>query len=207
MRRESGRSYQSPARQRQADETKQRIADAAQRLLLAHGYAGMTIDAIAKEAEVAAQTVYAVFRSKRGILAELLDRATMGASHEERVRQVAGTTDPEERLKLVARIARSVFESESAMMDLLRGAGVVAPELAALETERECRRYEAQESNIALLMDAGRLKPGLSREEARGVLWTLTSRDIYRMLTRERSWTPERYEAWLAEMLAAALLS
>jgi AcrR family transcriptional regulator len=207
MRRESGRSYQSPARQRQADETKQRIADAAQRLLLAHGYAGMTIDAIAKEAEVAAQTVYAVFRSKRGILAELLDRATMGASHEERVRQVAGTTDPEERLKLVARIARNVFESESAMMDLLRGAGVVAPELAALETERECRRYEAQQSNIALLIDAGRLKPGLDREEARGVLWTLTSRDIYRMLTRERSWTPERYEAWLAEMLAAALLS
>lgn len=207
MRRESGRSYQSPARQRQADETKQRIADAAQRLLLAHGYVGMTIDAIAKEAEVAAQTVYAVFRSKRGILAELLDRATMGASHEERVRQVAGTTDPEERLKLVARIARSVFESESAMMDLLRGAGVVAPELAALETERECRRYEAQESNIVLLIEAGRLKPGLDRHEARDVLWTLTSRDIYRMLTRERNWTPERYEAWLAGTLAAALLS
>ena len=56
MGRQSGRTYQSPARQRQADETRCRIAAAARQLLLTHGYAGMTVDAIAKEAGVAAAT-------------------------------------------------------------------------------------------------------------------------------------------------------
>src|SRR5689334_14916995 len=127
MARQSGRTYQSPARQRQADETRRRIADAARQRLVTHGYAGMTIDAIAKAAEVAVPTVYAVFGSKTGILTELLDQARFGPGFEDLVRQALGAADEADRLRFVARIARSVYESESTILDLLRGAGVVAP--------------------------------------------------------------------------------
>jgi hypothetical protein len=79
--------------------------------------------------------------------------------------------------------------------------------LAALEKESEDRRYEAQAPNIALLLQSGRLRPELDATTARDVLWSLTGRELYRMLVRERGWTSERYEAWLADMLMQALLS
>jgi len=207
MARPSGRTYQSPARQRQADETRSRIAAAAHQLLLTHGYAGMTVDAVAKEAGVAAATVYAVFGSKTGIVAELLDQARFGPGFEEAVQQTMAAFEPLDRLRKVAHITRTVYESESKIVDLLRGAGMVAPELAALEKEAECRRYEAQEPNITLIIQAGRLRSDLDATSARDVLWSMTGREPYRMLVRERGWTPERYETWLADMLIRALLS
>jgi len=207
MARPSGRTYQSPARQRQADETCNRIAAAARQLLQTHGYAGMTVDAVAKEAGVAAPTVYAVFGSKIGILAELLDQARFGLRFEELVQQTMATSEPVDRLRMVARIARTVYESESTIVDLLRGAMVVAPELANLKKESECQRYEAQEPNITLIIQAGRLRQDLDATSARDVLWSMTGRESYRMLVHERGWTPERYETWLADMLIKALLS
>jgi hypothetical protein len=47
----------------------------------------------------------------------------------------------------------------TAAFDLLRGAGVVAPELAKLEQQRESLRYERQEKMIISLRAAGRLRP------------------------------------------------
>jgi AcrR family transcriptional regulator len=207
MARQSGRSYQSPARQRQADETRRRIAAAARQLLLTHGYAGMTMDAIAREAGVAVPTVYAVFGSKTGILAELLDQARFGPGFMELARQAKATSEPSDRLRLVARITRTIYDSESTMVDLLRGAGAVAPELAAPEKKLECRRYEAQEANISLIIQAGRLRQELDETTARDVLWSLTGRELYRMLVHERGWTSDQYEAWLADLLISALLS
>ncbi len=203
----SERPYRSAIRQRQADETRQRIATAARRLFGSVGFEGTTIDAIAREAEVAPQTVYAVFRTKRGILADLLERAAFGPVYEELVRKAMETADPVERLRFASRIARQVYEARSAEMEQLRGAGIVAPELAALERNEECGRYESQAALVASLAEAGRLRPDLDTTAARDALWALTGHDLYRMLVQERGWTPDRYETWLADQIATALLA
>jgi AcrR family transcriptional regulator len=62
------RRYHSPARQRQAKDTRRRILDAARDLFRRHGYAGTTLDAIAGAAGFSPKTVVAAFTSKRGIL-------------------------------------------------------------------------------------------------------------------------------------------
>jgi hypothetical protein len=93
-----------------------------------------------------------------------------------------------------------------AEMDLLRGAGVVAPELAAVEREGECGRYEGQAGLVVSLAEAGRLRPGLDTAAARDILWALTGQELYRMLVKERGWTSDRYEAWLADQVSTALL-
>ena len=64
----------------------------------------------------------------------------------------------------------------------LREAGVVISELAAIEQEKECGRYQAQGPTISLLIQSDRLTPGLNEKEARDIFWTLTARDVYRML-------------------------
>ena len=145
------RAYKSPVRQRQATETRGRIVEATRKLLETEGYAGMTIEAVARQAEVSVQTVYAVFGSKTGILAEILNEATFGPDYEETVRRTLEETDPETRLCGAARIARQIHDAQRAGFDLLRGAGMVAPELARLEEERESIRYERQEQMIVSL--------------------------------------------------------
>jgi AcrR family transcriptional regulator len=201
------RLYRSLVRQRQAGDTRRRIVDATRELLHSQGYAGMTIEAIAERAEVSAQSVYAIFKSKTGILMELLDQSTFGADYEDAVRQALSASDPESRLRLAAPIARQIHDAQSATFDLLRGSGVVAPELAKLEQERECLRYERQARMIMSLRDAGRLRPELTYSTARDILWMLTGRDVYRMLVRERKWPSQKYQDWLADTLVRSLLT
>src|SRR5438552_5735083 len=147
------RPYTSLVRQRQAGDTRRRIVEATRQLLETEGYAGMTIEAIARRAEVSAQSVYGIFKSKTGILVELLDKAAFGADYDDSVRQAMSTTDPESRLRLSARIARQIHDAQSVTFDLLRGAGVVAPELARLEQQREDLRYKRQEMMITSLRE------------------------------------------------------
>ena len=94
----------------------------------------------------------------------------------------------------------------SAILDLLRGAGVVAPEFARLERQKECQRYERQEGTIALLRSSGKLRVGLDYTTARDIFWALTGRDLYRMLVRERGWSADKYEGWLAVTLVDSLV-
>src|SRR5258706_10816448 len=201
------RPYKSLVRQRQAGDTRQRIVEATRQLLQSEGYSGMTIEAIAQLAEVSAQSVYAIFKSKTGILIELLDQATFGADYEDAVQKALSASDPETRLRLAAPIARQIHDAQSAAFDLLRGAGVVAPELAKLERQRESLRYDRQERMIISLRAAGRLLPALDHATARDIFWMLTGRDVYRMLVRERGWSSQKYQEWLADTLVQSLLT
>jgi AcrR family transcriptional regulator len=201
------RRYSSPVRRQQADDTRRRIADAARDLMIENGFDRTTVAEIARASGVAAQTVYAVFGSKRGIMAELMNRARFGPAYQELVRAAKRTTDPAARLRTVAGITRRVYDAERAELGLLQGAAAVAPELAALGQEQEHSRYESQAAVIEALAISEQLRPELSRQDARDILWALTGRDTYRMLVVDRAWPPERYESWLADLLVSALLA
>jgi len=200
------RTYYSLVRQRQADETRARIAAAARKLILSQGYEAATMEAIARQAGVATPTVYAVFGSKRNILIELIDRAAFGPAYQDLVDETMELADPAARLRMAPRIARQIYDAERSELKLLREAGVIS-ELAAIEREKECGRYDAQAPTIALLVQSGRLAPGLDEKEARDIFWTLTARDIYRMLVIERKWSSDRYEKWLSDALVSALVA
>ena len=201
------RPYKSLVRQRQASDTRRRIVEVTRQLLQSEGYDGMTIEGIAQRAEVSAQSVYAIFKSKTGILIALLDQSTFGPDYDEVVGQALSASDPETRLRRAASVARQIRGAQSAAFDLMRGAGVVAPELAKLEQQRERLRYEKEESMITFLRDAGRLRPGLSHKTARDIFWMFTGGDVYRMLVRERGWSPQKYQDWLADTLVHSLLT
>ena len=112
------RTYKSATRERQAAETRQRIVKAAHHLLRTTGFSGMTIEAVAKRAQVSVPTVYATFKSKTGILAALLDQSMFGPDYDEVVRQAQSAIDPETRLRLSAAVARQIRGSQSAAFEL-----------------------------------------------------------------------------------------
>jgi AcrR family transcriptional regulator len=200
------RVYNSPTRQKNADETRDRIAIAARHLMIKHGFDGTTIDAIAREAGVSAQTVYAVFGSKRGIVAELMQRARFGNAYGETIARVLQSTEPVERLRRIAGVARQIFESGKNELDVLRGAGAVSPELATIGRQGEDMRYELQAPNAEFLVKKKALRAGVTHQIARDVIWTFTGPDFFRMLVGERGWSADAYEKWIADMMARALL-
>jgi AcrR family transcriptional regulator len=200
------RVYNSPIRQKNADETRDRIALAARRLMVEHGFDGTTIEAIAHDAGVSAQTVYAVFGSKRGILTELVQRARFGEAYGETVERVIRSTDPVERLMRIAGVARQILEAGKNELDLLRGASAVSPELRAMSIEGERTRYEHQAGNAEFLVRSKALRAGVTQQIARDVIWSFTGPDFFRMLVGERGWSADAYEKWIGDMMARALL-
>jgi AcrR family transcriptional regulator len=200
------RAYNSPIRQKNADETRDRIASAARKLMIDLGFDGTTIEAIAHEAGISAQTVYAVFGSKRGIVAHLMQRARFGNAYAAQVSKVMQAPDPIERLRFVAGVARRIFESGKSELDVLRGAGAVSPELAMIGRKGEDMRYELQAPNAEFLLKSKALRAGVTQTMARDVIWMFTSPDIFRMLVVDRGWSADRYETWVGEMMARALL-
>lgn len=207
MPKQHARKYSSPIREHKANITRCKIADAAERLLMDTGYDKMTVEAIAREAGVATQTVYAVYGSKRGIMAELLDRVIFGVErfHALHERAIA-TPDVREAVEVTVSLVRQAYESESPVYDLLRGAGVLAPELARIEQKREARRRDVHEEHVTAILSGKRLKPGMTLSKAKDIFWCLTSRDVYRMMIQEQGWTAEAYERWLSDVLTSSLI-
>ncbi|MGH2394330.1 MAG: helix-turn-helix domain-containing protein, partial [Candidatus Limnocylindria bacterium] len=61
-----------PSRRQRAAATRRRIGEAAFRLFALSGYAATTMEAIAREAGVAVQTVYFTFHTKAAVLIEAM---------------------------------------------------------------------------------------------------------------------------------------
>lgn len=55
-------------------------------------------------------------------------------------------------------------------------------------------------------MRKGPLKPGVGRDDAIDVLWTLTASDIWLRLVIMRGWSPDRFMQWLGDTFCDQLL-
>lgn len=195
------RTYRSLTRNAQAAQTKSRILTVAKQLFETEGFEHVTIEKIARAADVSIPTIYLLFQSKRGVLRALMDEALPSAQFETLVEQSKQEKSPQERLCFSAKIARQMYDAERAQMDVFRGAALLAPEFKELEKEREMRRYTRQEVTIQAMIKEKSLAKGLSPTQARHILWAFTGRDMYRMFVIEQGWTPDQYEKWLAELL------
>jgi AcrR family transcriptional regulator len=200
------RPYVSEVREQQAADTRREVLSAAKDLFTRHGIDGVTIALIAKKAKVSVPTVYALYKSKEGILRALMDATLFGPAFQAATSQLSGVSDPVQLIVHTAQIARAIYESERSTLGLVRGASAFSPALRRTEQEFERRRYDMQEERVKLLFAKKRAKGGLALEKARQVLWMYTSRDVYRMLVQESGWTPDEYQQWLSDTLLSALV-
>lgn len=204
MRRRS-RPYVSEMRSQAADATRARVLHASKTLFAARGIDRTTIDQIANKAKVSVSTVFALYKSKEGILRELMKSTLFGQRFQVAIAKLKGETDPIRLIGLTANVARAIYEAESSELGLIRGVSAFSPALKKLERELEELRFDMQKERVELLFEQRKQTKGLTLEEARRILWMYTSRDVYRLLVHEAGWTPDRYEEWLADTLLRAL--
>lgn len=206
------RPYDTTNRQRQAAETRRRIFEAAQELFARDGYVTTTIAAIAEQAGVAIQTVYASTKSKRDILKGIIDLAISG--EDEQVPVQAGSrwqeieTEPDARTKLrrLARLHREICVREAPVFAIMADAAGSDPEIRTLMHEMADQRYQDHHRLAKTLHQTGHIRPDLSSRRAADIIWTLANERTYLALVRDRRWSTQDYEDWLADQLIAALL-
>jgi AcrR family transcriptional regulator len=200
------RRYVSEVRDRAADATRTRVLTAAKSLFVQRGIDQVTIAQIAAKADVAVATVYALYKSKEGILRELMSAVLFGSRFHAARDQLEHEKDAVKLISLSAHVARAIYDSESLELGLMRGISAFSPALQKMEQEFEQMRFQMQEARVKLLFAQSKAKKGLTIENARRLLWMYTSRDVYRMLVQEGSWSSDQYQQWLADTLVSALV-
>lgn len=200
------RPYRSRRRTRQAEATRAAILEAAQSLFVQRGYAVTTMETIAQEADVAVQTVYWAFGSKRAILQAVLDRWRTTAEIDETYSALMAERDPVRQLRLSVRISRNTGEKVGEVTEMLRAAGAADAELRVLWHELNEDRRNGIRGFIQTLADRGLLKHDLDVERATTIHWTMVSQEVYRLLVPISGWTGEEYEDWVTQALATLLL-
>jgi AcrR family transcriptional regulator len=195
------RRYNADFRRAKAEETRARILITAKALFSKHGVDKVTIDDIARRASVSSPTVYALLRSKSGILKEIIQGTFFGANYASVTQRTKNTDDPYELLRITASISRVIFDTEKEEIGLMRGTSAFSAELKRIEMEFERIRFDLQEERARLLVRKCAIARNLGVDTVRDIMWMYTGRDIYRMLVLERAWSSDKYEEWLAHTL------
>jgi AcrR family transcriptional regulator len=203
------RPYRSERRREQAEETRERVLDAAAGLFGERGFESTTISAIAQAAGVSSETVYGRFGNKRALLGELVRRAVRGrepapVGEQAGPRAVAASTDQREQMRLFAADVTTRLERVGPLIEVLASAARADPELAQLLTTVHDERLRGLRGFVDALTSNGPLQ--LEPEAALDTVWALASPELHRLLTRGRGWRRERYCAWLEASLSALLL-
>jgi AcrR family transcriptional regulator len=205
------RTYHSPLRAEQADQTRQRVLAAARTLFLTRGYAGTTVKGVAGAAGVSPDTIYASLGGKKGLLEGVWTMAVTGpndpdrSAQQERIRGFAALPDPGERLRRLVGLSCETLGRASPIHAVLRAAADGHPFAADLQERMLASRLDTQSRNLrTVLGDA--LRPGLEFDVAAEHYSALLSPELFHLLTVTRTWAPDQYESWVADTLTREFL-
>jgi AcrR family transcriptional regulator len=204
------RGYRSELRSQQADLTRQRVAEAAADLFVRDGYAATSISAVARAAEVSAQTVYNIFGTKAALLKSAYDIALVGdadpvpLAERADVRALYADPDPVRFLRGYARLGRTVLDRIGALMlQVVAGAAAGEEDLVALNQITNSERLVGTLRVARRLAELDALAPDLSVEQARDRIWTLNSVEVWHLVTGTLGWTDDEYQDRIGDMMCA----
>lgn len=199
------RQYDTTGRRAQSAETRRRIVEAARLLLLCDGYRATTVAAVARQAGVNADTVYALVGPKPALLRELIEQAISGvgqavdANERDYVRQIRAADDATDKLRIYAGAVRRIMERLGPLFTAIAEAAPSEPEIGELWRTVAERRAANMRLFVADVRGARSLRRGLTLERAADTVWALNGPEMFLLLTRDRGWTPAQYERWLAD--------
>jgi AcrR family transcriptional regulator len=208
----SRRAYSSSRREEQARRTRRAVIDAARVMFLDHGYPQTTIAAVASAAQVSVETVYKAFGNKPALAKAVFDVSIVGDDEPvpmmQREHAMRNMAEPDPRVKLTTygHHVASVAGRTGALLLVLRAAAAGDAGAADVWTQLQDERLTGMGQIARNLDEAGHLRNGVTRSEARDVLWTHNSVEMWDLLVNQRGWALERFGQWTVQQLIAALL-
>jgi AcrR family transcriptional regulator len=175
----SPRPYRLGQRQATTDQTRARILAAARELLMApDGYARFSMEAVARQADVARMTVYHQFGSKTGLLEALCDTLAVSGGMEQ-LATAFRQADPLEALHHYFLVFGRFWEADRVVMRRLRALAALDPEFEQVIRARDGRRRQGISVITQQLVDQHLLPAEVARDEIVDVLFTLSSFETF----------------------------
>ncbi|MGW5195271.1 TetR/AcrR family transcriptional regulator [Kribbella sp. NPDC004138] len=207
----SGKAQKPGVRAAKAAATRARMLAAARKLFIEHGYAGTSMQAIAKESGVAAQTPYYTFTTKRALLKELLDVEIAGdtapiATLDRPWVAEAMAAEPADQLRQIAKATAAIHTRVAPLLDVIRSAAPTEPEAAELWRTNLFQRLTVQTAVVAALMAKTGLRDDLDAGRAADILLAVLAPETFLLFVQERGWTADEWAAWAADTLIHSLL-
>jgi AcrR family transcriptional regulator len=168
--------------------------------------------AIAAAAGVSVETIYLSIGGKASLVRYLVETAISGADEpipplqRKGVAEIRAEPDPHVKLRLFAGMVRPMLERVAPIWQVVLEAEPTDAELSSVVAELQGRHVGSMRLVIDHLAEAGRLRPEISKDVARDVLWAMNSPQFYRLLVVGRGWTGETFENWLADAWQRLLL-
>jgi AcrR family transcriptional regulator len=201
------RNYRSTIRRGDAP---QLVTTAAARLFAARGYLATSIEDIAAEAGVARPTVFSAVGPKPVILRQVVDQAVAGDDVATPVadrgwwRETVEEPDAPIAIQRLARTMTQIGQRIAPIARALENAATVDPDAAELWSRyQQQRRAGLREFAETLTTKHASLRCDV--DTMTDTLWMLQPA-AYLRLVRDAGWQPERYEAWLADLLTRLFL-
>ena len=204
------RKYSSTRRQSQARQTRRLILEAAHKLFDERGYSSATIEAIAEEAGVAPETIYAIFGNKIAVLKALVHLSVVGDDKPGSLLErpfIQRSVQSEDQRAVVRHFAENIYQIMTRMSPifaLLRATAKADAEIAALQDQILKDRLDGMGFFVAQLVRTGPLRT--HPDQARVTAWALSSAEVFDLLTRNQGWSQDEYIAWLEDSISRLLL-
>ena len=114
--------------------------------------------------------------------------------------------DPHRKLTMYGRHVGRIGSRVGPILLVVRAAADSDADAAGVWEALQAERLHGMTMFAKDLAEAGRLRDGVSRAEARDVLWTHNSVELWDLLVRHRGWGDVRFGRWVGRQLVAALL-
>ena len=206
------RPYDARGRQAAAEETRRSILESARRIFIERGYAGATMPAIAEQAGIALDTVYAAVGRKPALFRLLVESAISGidaavpAEQRDYVRAIRAEPDAGAKLRIYAAALGEILPRLAPIFKVLQAASSQDEDLNALWQEISRRRAANMRLLAKDLAETGRLRRSLSMAEVADILWSMNAPEFFLMLVEQRGWSPAQFADWLGDAWIRLLL-
>lgn len=175
----SPRPYRLGQRQAATEQTRTRIITAARELLMTvDSFSGFSVDAVARQADVARMTVYHQFGSKIGLLEALCDSLAIYGGMEQ-LASAFRRPEPLDALDEYITVFARFWQSDRLVTRRLRGLAALDPDFEQVIRARDERRRQGLRVIVRRLVEQhGRPEPS-ALDEVIAVLYTLISFECF----------------------------
>ena len=126
----------------------------------------------------------------------------------EDVKDIGSRSDPRSLLAGYSQLAGAILERLGPVMSVVvAGAAAGDPDLRHHLEVVDAERLTGAQGWAGKLAALGALRPGLTVDRARDIIWAINSVQTWDLLVRHRGWSTKDYSAWLGEALAEVLLA
>jgi AcrR family transcriptional regulator len=209
------RTRQKRAGEAMRQRSRERLVVGAAEVFAEQGYAGTTVNAIAERAGVSLQTLYTAWGSKRRLLRAYVEYTMTGSPTAitdgtwvpqlQSLLDPASLSDPQVRMRRIAKIFRDVAERMGLAWRLVRDGAAVDPGVAEDHAELERLRRRTM-AGLLDGIDEGSLRPGMTLESAIDTMLVIASPCAYETLVHQGGYSMDQLERWVGDTLVAALL-